>query len=123
MNSERLPYFGRPPTRPPRPAADEPALRGKRVILSTPEGFVYDMRAASQVFRDGQGRAVRGHRLRGALVPLDVHPRAAEAGVIPSSPRVGGGMNASRHQLTCTGLASRRATRGGRQGRLTYRCW
>ena len=56
MNSERLPYFGRPPTRPPRPAADEPALRGRRVILSTPEGFVYDMRAASQIFRDGQGR-------------------------------------------------------------------
>jgi hypothetical protein len=56
VNSERLPYFGRPPTRPPRPATDEPALRGKRVILSTPEGFVYDMRAASQVFRDGQGR-------------------------------------------------------------------
>ena len=58
MNSERLPYFGRPPTRPPRPAADEPALQGRRVILSTPEGFVYDMRAVSEVRTDGEGGAV-----------------------------------------------------------------
>jgi hypothetical protein len=51
----RYPYFGVPPTRQPRPAADEPALKGKRVILSTPEGFVYDMRAASEVYQDGGG--------------------------------------------------------------------
>ena len=44
---QRYPYFGVPPAREPRPAADEPALQGKRVILSTPEGFVYDMRAVS----------------------------------------------------------------------------
>ena len=31
---------------------------GKRVILSTPEGFVYDMRAISQIYRDGDGRAI-----------------------------------------------------------------
>jgi len=37
----------------PRPAADEPTLKGKRVILSTPEGFVYDMRAASEIYREG----------------------------------------------------------------------
>jgi len=53
----RYPYFGEPPARKPRPAAAEPALLGKRVILSTPEGFVYDMRAASEVHTDGDGRA------------------------------------------------------------------
>jgi hypothetical protein len=58
MSEQRLPYFGRPPTRPPRPAADEPALRGKRVILSTPEGFVYDMRAASEIFHDADGKPI-----------------------------------------------------------------
>lgn len=52
MTEKRYPYFGIPPARPPRPAADEPALRGKRVILSTPEGFVYDIRAVSQPYRD-----------------------------------------------------------------------
>lgn len=51
----RYPYFGVPSARQPRPASDEPALKGKRVILSTPEGFVYDMRAASEIYRDGEG--------------------------------------------------------------------
>lgn len=54
----RYPYFGVPPVRQPRPAADEPTLKGKRVILSTPEGFVYDMRAASEIYRDGDGKEV-----------------------------------------------------------------
>jgi len=54
----RYPYFGKPPAREPRPASEEPALRGKRVILSTPEGFVYDVRAISQIYRDGDGRKV-----------------------------------------------------------------
>jgi hypothetical protein len=54
----RYPYFGVPPARHPRPASEEPALVGKRVILSTPEGFVYDMRAVSRVYRDGTGRQV-----------------------------------------------------------------
>jgi hypothetical protein len=31
---------------------------GKRVILSTPEGFVYDMRAVSRVYRDVTGRGI-----------------------------------------------------------------
>lgn len=57
MSRTDLPYFGRPPARAPRPAAEEPALRGKRVVLSTPEGFVYDMRAASEVFHDGRGQS------------------------------------------------------------------
>ena len=51
----KYPYFGVPPDRKPRPAANEPALTGKRVILSTPEGFVYDMRAASELRSDGAG--------------------------------------------------------------------
>jgi len=55
---ERYPYFGIPPTRPPRPARTVPALRGKRVILSTPEGFVYDMRAVSPVHPDETGQDV-----------------------------------------------------------------
>ena len=54
----RYPYFGIPPSRKPRPAADEPSLKGKRVVLSTPEGFVYDMRAASEVYVDGEGKHV-----------------------------------------------------------------
>lgn len=58
MSSKRHPFFGEPPAREPRPAADEPALRGKRVILSTPEGFVYDARAASEIYRRGDGRKV-----------------------------------------------------------------
>lgn len=56
--SERLPYFGAPPPRVPKPARDVPTLRGKRVILSTPEGFVYDMRAISEIQRDNDGREV-----------------------------------------------------------------
>lgn len=52
------PYFGEPPTRRPRPAIDERALRGKRVILSTPEGFVYDMRAVSERYVDSEGGSV-----------------------------------------------------------------
>ena len=55
---KRYPYFGVPPTRIPRPAAKEPALLGKRVILSMPDGFVYDMRAASEVYTDGDGSAL-----------------------------------------------------------------
>jgi hypothetical protein len=56
--NRRYPYFGVPPARQPRPASAEPALTGKRVILSTPEGFVYDMRAAAEIKTDGQGRAL-----------------------------------------------------------------
>ena len=61
MTSSRTPahpYFGVPPTRNPRPAMDEPALVGKRVILSTPEGFVYDMRAVSRIHCDANGRKI-----------------------------------------------------------------
>jgi len=52
------PFFGAPPAKVPRPAADEPALKGKRVILSMPYGFVYDMRAVSEVHTDGDGGAI-----------------------------------------------------------------
>lgn len=58
MGDHTYPYFGRPPAREPRPAADEPSLVGKRVILSTAEGFVYDMRAVSQILTDGDGQQV-----------------------------------------------------------------
>lgn len=51
----KYPYFGVPPDRKPRPVTTEPALMGKRVILSTPDGFVYDMRAASELRTDGAG--------------------------------------------------------------------
>ena len=54
----RYPYFGKPPAREPRPASEVPALRGKRVILSTPDGFVYDVRAISQIHQDGNGQDV-----------------------------------------------------------------
>ncbi|MGA8209226.1 MAG: hypothetical protein WB441_05555 [Nocardioidaceae bacterium] len=52
------PYFGVPPSRRPRPVSEEPALTGKRVVLSTPEGFVYDMRAAGELRTDGEGNLV-----------------------------------------------------------------
>ena len=58
MGEKRYPYFGEPPARKPRPAAEVPALVGKRVILSLPDGFVYDMRAISQIHRDGDGEGV-----------------------------------------------------------------
>ena len=59
MNDEpRYPYFGRPPAREPRPASEVPTLWGKRVILSMPHGFVYDMRAISQIHRDGEGQEI-----------------------------------------------------------------
>lgn len=57
-DESRYPYFGEPPTRHPRPAIEERALRGKRVILSIPEGFVYDMRAVSQPYVDAKGQSV-----------------------------------------------------------------
>jgi hypothetical protein len=52
------PYFGEPPARNPRSALNGPALVGKRVILSTPEGFVYDMRAVSRIYQDADGREI-----------------------------------------------------------------
>ncbi|WP_148573449.1 hypothetical protein [Nocardioides caldifontis] len=55
--TSKYPYFGVPPARQPRPATTEPALTGKRVILSTPEGFVYDMRAATEVAVNTDGSA------------------------------------------------------------------
>lgn len=54
----RYPFFGKPPAKEPRPASEEPALLGKRVILSMPDGFVYDMRAASKIYSDRDGRKV-----------------------------------------------------------------
>src|SRR3954453_5839061 len=54
----KYPYFGVPPPREHRPAVNEPALTGKRLILSTPEGFIYDMRAWSEVYTDGEGGVV-----------------------------------------------------------------
>lgn len=58
MKAGPYPFFGAPHARQPRPVDQEPAIRGKRVILSTPEGFVYDMRAATAVYLDACGRPV-----------------------------------------------------------------
>lgn len=58
QSPERYPFFGKPPTREPRPATTVPALRGKRVILSTPLGFVYDMRAISSIRSDSNSHGV-----------------------------------------------------------------
>jgi hypothetical protein len=51
------PFFGEPPSRKPMRVTDVPAVRGKRVILSRPDGFVYDMRASSEVYRGRDGRS------------------------------------------------------------------
>lgn len=56
MTARPLPFMGEPPTRPPKPVADVPAVRGKRVIVSRPEGFLYDVRAVSEVTHDESGR-------------------------------------------------------------------
>lgn len=57
-NEQGLPYFGAPPARTPLPARVVPALQGKRVVLSRPFGFVYDVRAVSQVHHDDEGHEV-----------------------------------------------------------------
>lgn len=54
----KYPFFGIPPTRTPRPAAQEPALFGKRLILSTPEGFIEDIRAITERYVDDRNRDV-----------------------------------------------------------------
>ena len=52
--------FGRPPARVPVPVTDVPTVRGKRVILSHAEyGFIYDMRATSEVEQYADGPYVR----------------------------------------------------------------
>ena len=56
--SDPHPFFGAPPTRAPRPAREVKALRGKRVVLSTPGGFVSDMRAISEMRTDGDAQQV-----------------------------------------------------------------
>ena len=58
MADERLPFLGEPPARAPKRATEVPALRGKRVILSRPEGFLYDVRAISEIYTDDQCRQV-----------------------------------------------------------------
>ena len=52
----KYPYFGVPPTRKPRPAVDEPALTGKRVILSTAGGL--------RLRHAGRRRGAHGRRRR-----------------------------------------------------------
>lgn len=54
----RWPFLGEPPTRRPRPVTQVPAVRGKRVVLSRPDGFVYDVRAVTEVYTDGTGNAL-----------------------------------------------------------------
>lgn len=55
MTPRPLPFMGEPPTRPPKPVTEVPAVRGKRVIVSRPEGFMYDVRAVSEVITDDDG--------------------------------------------------------------------
>ncbi|MFC6695942.1 hypothetical protein [Nocardioides daphniae] len=54
-DERRLPYFGAPPSRTPRLVVEEPTLRGKRVVLSRPHGFVYDVRAVSELWTNDDG--------------------------------------------------------------------
>lgn len=52
----RYPWFGVPPTRKPKPSATVATLYGKRLVLSTPEGFIYDMRAISERYVNEEGQ-------------------------------------------------------------------
>ena len=52
----RYPWFGVPPTREPRPSATIATIYGKRLVLSTPDGFVYDMRALSERYVNAEGQ-------------------------------------------------------------------
>ena len=56
--SEAAPFLGEPPVRRPRRVAEVPAVRGKRVILSRPDGFIYDVRAVSEPYDDHEDRRV-----------------------------------------------------------------
>ena len=56
VTGDPAPFLGEPPARRPVPATSVPALRGKRVILSRPDGFVYDVRAVSEVVTDDAGK-------------------------------------------------------------------
>ena len=56
MTDESLPFLGEPPTRRPHRAGGVPALRGKRVLLSRPDGFIYDIRPVSEVYADPSGK-------------------------------------------------------------------
>lgn len=55
-SEERAPYLGVPPARVPRRVTDVRAVRGKRVILSQPDGFIYDVRATSELYDGPDGR-------------------------------------------------------------------
>jgi hypothetical protein len=57
VDEPRTPFLGVPPERKPRPVTEVPAVRGKRVILSRPDGFLYDQRAVSEVYAADDGRA------------------------------------------------------------------
>lgn len=57
-DAARYPYFGQPPARQPRPASEVPTLRGKRVVLSRPDGFIYDVRAVSEIYEGSNGTPV-----------------------------------------------------------------
>ena len=51
--------FGIPPTRRPQHVMDVPSVEGRRVILMTPAGPLYDYRAASEVFTDDSGSWIK----------------------------------------------------------------
>lgn len=56
----RRPKFGNPPpTRRPVHVLDAPTVEGRRVILMTPDGPLYDYRAASEVFSDDAGTWIK----------------------------------------------------------------
>lgn len=81
---QREPFLtlGPPPTRPPRPVAERTVTDNARVILNTPEGYHYDLRAIGNPYwvDDESGRKW----LPGQDLPDGADPDRAELRVVVS---------------------------------------
>jgi hypothetical protein len=61
-----------------------PALRGKRVILSRPDGFIYDVRAVSEIYTDGAGKPLVDVCTEQAYYEWAINGRQADTQTYPA---------------------------------------